>query len=38
MAEEGKDINLIQKSVSINDEQKNNYIKLALDMHRHLKK
>ena len=38
MAEEGKDINLIQKSMFINDKQKNDYIELALDMHRYLKK
>ena len=38
MAEEGKNINLIQKLMSINDEQKNDYIKLALGIHRHLKK
>ena len=37
MAKEGKDINLIQKLISIDDEQKDDCIKLALGIHRHLK-
>ena len=38
MAEEEKGINLIQKLIFIDDEQKDNYIKFALGIHRHLKK
>ena len=37
MAEEGKGINLIQKLIFIDNEQKDNYIKLALGIHHYLK-
>ena len=37
MAEEGKGINLIQKLIFINDEQKDDYTELALNIHYHLK-
>ena len=37
MAEEGKNINLIQKLIFINNEQEDDCIKLTLNIYRHLK-